>query len=128
MRKSELTNQFLDAVLSHSEFTNHDWWEQAAIIAEFGLWSNFEDQLHHADEPNAFTERLKFLPGRGNRFMGKESDPEAIVHHFFALSNDAKAVALAIDAIFDQMGPRDAVREEQFSAIIQTLFTLPNTR
>jgi hypothetical protein len=121
MRKSEIANQFLDSVLSHAEFTNQGFFEQAAVIAAFGLWSNFEDKLHRADEPNGFTSRLKFLPPRWNRFMGFDRDPEAIVHHFIMLNNDAKAAALEIDTIFDQMGPRDAVREEQFGAVIRTL-------
>jgi hypothetical protein len=121
MRRSELTNRFVDAVLCHTEFTNHVWWEQAAIIATFGLWSNFGDPLHRADEPNEFTSRLKFLPPRWNRFMGRDVDPWATVHHFITLNNDAKAAALGIDAIFDQMGPRDTAREEQFREVIRKL-------
>jgi hypothetical protein len=58
--------------------------------------------------------------------MGFDRDPEAIVHHFFALSNAAKVAALGIDAIFDEMGPRDVVREEQFATVIRWLFTIPN--
>jgi hypothetical protein len=129
MRKSEIADQFLEAVLNRAEFTNHYWWEQAAVLAEFGLWSNFEEEeLHRPDEPNRFISRLKLLPARWNSFMGFDLDPAAIVHHFIVLNNDAKAVALGIDAIFDQMGPRDAVREEHFRAVIRTLLALPNSR
>ena len=124
MRRSEIADRFLDAVLSRTELTNHVWWEQAAILATFGLWSNFDDHLRRADEPNEFSSRLKFLPPRWNSFMGKDCDPDAIVHHFIILDNHGKAAALAIDAIFDQMGPRDAAREEQFRSVISQLFTM----
>ena len=34
MRAGEVTNRFIDRVWSRTEFLNHHWWEQAAIIAE----------------------------------------------------------------------------------------------
>ena len=124
MRKSELTDRFLEAVLNRTEFTNHVWWEQAALLAEFGLWSNFDDDLRRNDTPNIFTSSLKFLPARWNRFMGIDADPEAIVHHCIALDKEAKVVALGIDTIFDRMGPRNAIREAQCRDAVSLLFSM----
>lgn len=126
MRSSNIASRFLDAVLSHSEVLNHVWWEQGAIFAMLGLWSHFDDHFHRPDEPSEFASRLKFLSPRWNRFMGFDCDPDAVIHHFIALDVNGKAAALAIDASFDQMGPRDTAREEQFRAVISQLFTMIN--
>lgn len=128
MRKSELTDRFLDAALRRDEFTKHVWWDQAAILATFGLWSNFGDNLHRADESNEFTEKLKFLPPRWNRFMGRDVDPDAIVRHFITLTNEAKAAALGIDTIFDEMGTRDQNREEHFREVVRKLSTMSRSK
>jgi Nucleotide-diphospho-sugar transferase len=121
MRRTSHSEAFLRAVLRRTEYTHHAWWEQAAIMAEFGLWSHFDGAAVRPDEPNRFTERLKYLPSRWNNFMGHDLNPDPIVRHFIGLNAVGKVAAFKLDAIFDEIGGRDETRERHFRSAVHAL-------
>lgn len=94
------TRAFLDAVWARTEYRDHPWWDQAAIIATLGLYSMFEGEDHGPDRPSEHAARLGALPVEWNVGIGFYTAPRPVIVHAMALSPGGKRLALrAADAL-----------------------------
>ena len=76
-RKSQWSIDLLDAVWDCHQFTNHFWWEQAAMMYLIGdrveLTGNVEDNVVNLE----WTDRMKFIPNKWNS-MHHDEDTDNI--------------------------------------------------
>ncbi|MEL6201193.1 MAG: DUF6625 family protein [Pseudomonadota bacterium] len=101
LRNTQLTRDFLDVVWKTSAFEEHDWSDQAAIIAVLGLNSMFMEE-HRGEDfiDSRFHDALKIMDIRWNYCptYADAVDGETSVHHYFGLDNISKEVCLRFEA------------------------------
>lgn len=68
-RAGKATNDFIDRVWARTEFLNHNWWEQAAIIAELER-DPAQIKVHYPPKPML------------NAYPGEDWTSESLVVHF----------------------------------------------
>ncbi|PPD00684.1 MAG: hypothetical protein CTY31_06275 [Hyphomicrobium sp.] len=123
MRNTHDTLKFLHRIISLDRYTNHKWWEQAAIIEALGLRSMFDNDDHGIDAPTEFMKKVAWLPNRWNSFAGMDYNPTANIRHFIALDNNGKEIAMRIDALISRLEPeRSSMAEEEFLQITKLLW------
>ncbi|MEO1749524.1 MAG: putative nucleotide-diphospho-sugar transferase, partial [Pseudomonadota bacterium] len=124
MRNSQLARDFLDVVWKTSAFEDHDWPDQAAIIAVLGLNSMFMEEQRGEDFIDSrFHDALKIMDIRWNYCptYADAIDGETSVHHYFGLDNISKEVCLrfeatALDMVERRLMEKAAAREIAFKS------------
>ena len=76
IRSSEWARSFLDEVWARSDFVNHPWWENGAILDLLG----YSLQPARLVRPTAWLQRTRFLDTRWNSVEIDRADPPSFVH------------------------------------------------
>jgi hypothetical protein len=77
LRPHRMTRQFLGEVWRATEYVDHKWWENAAVMDRLGY--QLEPQVR-LERPTAMARRTRFLPTEWNSISVDQSPASRIVH------------------------------------------------
>lgn len=122
MRNCDKSRRLIDEAIERDEFTNHMWWDQAAISAVFGFWSVFwRTEEHKPDEPTELSRHIGWLPSKWNASPLYDPEPDAIIHHFYGLRGGGKKAAMEIDAVIGKLASPSQDRAAALQQILKIL-------
>lgn len=93
LRNHRATRRFLDAVWAHTEYLDHHWWENAAVLEELGY--QVEPRVEIV-RPNRMRERVRHVDRGWNSILADPA-PHPRVHHYPGRSREYRLEHLTAD-------------------------------
>lgn len=93
LRSSRPVQRFLERVWARTEYLDHDWWENAAVIDELGF--SVEPKVEPVSRPRILG-RTRFLPNEWNS-IAIDPAPHPRINHYPGRSQEHRLDALTRD-------------------------------
>ena len=96
VRNSSWSCGLLDGLWAMAQYTNHKWWENAALIDMLG-YRNLLDSSRPNEYDNELLERIQWLDLKWNSLPDLDESPEPVIKHYAGLPRQQRAEKMTLD-------------------------------
>ena len=113
LRRDRAVRRLLEKVWSHTEYLDHEWWENAALLVELGY--RIEPRVEIARR-SRMRQRVRFLDGSWNS-IGADPAVHARINHYPGRSREHRLEHLTLDvqSARDALHNAPAISEERIA-------------